>query len=35
MSLRLAVLNKGNDDEEVLALCCPNGIVIKFKNWFV
>lgn len=32
---RLAVLNKGDDDEEVLALRCPNGRVIKFKNWFV
>lgn len=32
---QLAVLNKGDDDEEVLALRCPNGRIMKFKNWFV
>lgn len=31
----LAVLNKGDDDEEVLAMRCPNGRIIEFKNWFV
>lgn len=32
---KLAVLNKGEDDEEVLALICPNGRSIEFENWFV
>lgn len=32
---RLAVLNKNDDNEEVLAMHCPNGRIIEFKNWFV
>lgn len=32
---KLAVLNKGEENEEVLALVLPGGWGIKFENWFV
>ena len=32
---KLAVLDKGEKNEEVLALVLPNGWGIKFENWFV
>ena len=32
---KLAVLNKGADDEEVLALVLPDGRSIEFENWNV
>lgn len=32
---KLAVLNKGEEDEEVLALVLPDGRSIEFENWNV
>jgi len=32
---KLAVLNKGKDDEEVLALIEPDGKITNYKNWFM